>query len=404
MATQLTYGKATTCLLDSAEVTHLRPQQERSLPIHEIAAQVRAQLNQPINYPALSQATVPGDRVTVAIEQGMPQQLSVLDGALLALRDAGVEGEFVTVLLPAGSVNAESLQLELANLGHVDCSFKIHDPEDEKANTFLGATRAGQPLRLNRDLCDADLVLSFAVSQPQNPTANYSGLFPTYSDTETISRFSALAAEQSTEVVTESLSEIEACGQMLGVGLIVQVVPGPGGQVAAVFAGEPASVAKKAWAEYRQIWSCETESRGDLVITTLTGDTCEQTWQNVSRAIVAAEAVLEVGGAIVICSELAVPPGRSLGHLANNEDPLVLQREILSDPSADSGPALQLSRALERGTIYLRSQLPSAVVESLGIMPLESDNELERLAQAHRPCLVLEEAQRLLPTIVEPEA
>ena len=405
MTTSLTYGKATTCLLDSA--TLLQPQSKRALPTNEIAAQVRAQLGQPLHYPPLAQATIPGDRVAVAIGQGMPQQLHVIDGALLALRDAGVEDQLITVLLPAGSTHVESLQSELANLGHPDCCLQAHDPDDEKAHTFLGVTRAGQALRVNRTLCDADLVLSLAVTQnePGDSHSSFRGIFPTYSDTETISRYSALEVEQSDETATNSFSEVEECGHLLGMGLLAQVVPAPGGEVATVLAGDPASVAKAAQAEYRQIWNCETPCRGNLVIAALTGDACQQTWQNVSHAIAAAEAVLEVGGSIAICTELAEPLGRSLGHLAgNNEDPQVIEREILGEPSADSGPAIRLCRALERGTIYLRSQLPSPVVESLGITPLESDSELERLAQSHRPCLVLEEAQRLLPTLAQNEA
>jgi len=415
MATTLTYSKATTGLLDSAEVIQLRPQQyERPLSSDGISTATRAQLNEPLNYPPLSQATISGDRVVLAIEPGIPQQLSVLDGALTALRDAGAEADFVTILLSSPMADIEKLKNELAALGHSECHVKVHDPDNEKENGFLGATQAGLAMRLNRQLCDADFVLPITVTKGDlrrgSSPSSFAGLFPAFSDRETLERFSTVAAEfdekttaENLNETAESLSEIEACGRLLGVGMTLQIVPSPGGQVSAILAGEPSRVASQAQASYRQTWCCETELRGDLVIATLTGDAAQQTWQNVGRALAAAEVVLETGGAIAIYSELEEQPGLALGQLAGNQDYLVVEREILRNPSADTVPAMQLCRALQRGPVYLRSKLRAAVVESLGMTPLESDSELEHLAQTLRPCLVLEEAQRLLPTVLEAE-
>jgi hypothetical protein len=44
--------------------------------------------------------------------------------------------------------------------------------------------------------------------------------------------------------------------------------------------------------------------------------------------------------------------------------------------------------------------LPAEVVESLGITPLDDDEELARLAATRGHCVVIEEAQRLAPQLV----
>jgi len=408
MTTTLTYGKATTCQLDTVEATCLRAPSTEFLAGDRIAAEVRAQLANPMGFPPLAQSTVPGDCVVLAIAPEIPQQLHVIDGALQALRDAGVEDALITILLACPSTNIETLQTELAALSHRSCKFRVHQPEDEKEIALLGVSKSGQALRLNRALCDADLVLPLSVSagnlSPSATSPSFAGLFPLFSDRETRERFSSATTEHFPALNPESLLEIEECGLQLGVLLSGQVVPAPGGQVAAFLAGDPATVALQAEKTYREIWCSESQVRGNLVIATLAGGADQQTWHNLGRALAAAEGVLEPGGCLVICSELAEPPGVALSQLFGNEEYQVIQRAIQQNPGPDSHPAMQLCQALQRGTVYLRSQLNPSVAESLGFMPLESDGELEHLAQTLRPCIVLEEAQRLLPSLAEVEA
>ncbi len=408
MTTTISYGKAATCLLDAAEATLLRPRRDEFLPPDQIAAYVRAQLAQPINYPPLSQSTIPGDTVVLAIEPEIPQQLQVVDGVLRALQDAGVDDSLITVLLASSSTIAEALQDGLVALGHSRCQVKVHDPDNEKEIAFLGVSQNGRALRLSRTLCEADLVLPVTAAKgeltPCEQAPFFTEMFPLYSDRETNERIAASNAEKFPCVAPEISSEIEECGRQLGAGLCIRVIPAVGGQVAALLTGDHSYVARQANEAYREIWQCDAQLRGNLVIATVAGGVEQQTWQNVGRALAAAEAILEPGGCIAICSELAEPPGLALSQLFGTVDYDVARREIQQNPGTDSKPAIQLCQTLERYSIYLRSQLSPAVVESLGMTPLASDSELEHLAQTLRPCIVLEEAQRLLPSLVEVEA
>ncbi len=408
MPTTLTYGRAETCLLETTEATRLGPQSAAQLSPDQIAQQIAACLEAPLAYPPLSQATIPGDEIVVAVEPGLPQSAAVVDGVLQALLSAGAEPEKVTVLVTDSASQAAQLRAQLSELGRDDQKLHVHDPGNDKEMAFLGVSREGLPLRLNRLLCDADFVLPVGLTHCHalaNDGEDFAlAPFPSFSDRETIQRLANTGAEEFPITSRPNRLEVEDCARQLGAQLRLQVVPHSNGQIAEILAGEASTVLKQSAKAYRKIWETATTVPAKLIIATIAGDEGLQNWQNLGRAIAAAESLLEADGSLVLCSELSEPPGEAICHLAGNEDPLVIEREIQKTQSADCGPAMVLNRVLQRGSVYLRSRLKSAVVESLGITPLESDSELDRLTQLLRPCLVLEEAQYLLPEIVEEEA
>jgi len=388
--------------MESSQVTHIRPTEARSLSAKEIHDGLRSALAKPLDYPPLASATVPGDHVVLTIEYGISCPLELLEGALGALRDAGVESSDATLLLSHGFLGEKEKIAQLA--ASEGLALVVHDPTDEKTTSIVGVTKAGQPLRLNRMLCDADLVLSIGACLPESgtdrPCDSFGGLFPIFSDQETIDRYRAPIAAESKVIRSQRQNEINESGWLLGVGLTVQVVPSPSEGIAAVLAGEPRLVAKIASDEYRRIWAPRVDTLGDLVIATLTGDVSQQTWENVGRALEAATHVVEPGSPMVISTELAEPPGPSLGRLAGVESSPEVERELMRDRFADSWAALGLSRALAQGPVYFRSRLRSEMVESLGMTPWETEEELLRLVSNSKRCLALEGAQRLLVSVV----
>jgi hypothetical protein len=432
MAQPLTDGNAIQSLLETEEALLLQPQANTPIPSERVAERVQAQLAEPLHYPPLHQAVLADDQVVLAVEAGVPQQAAVVAGALRALLKAGIDPAHVTILLaPAcgnffgaasektsdesaseasnassneSSGRARTLAEELAALGHPDCTVLTHHPDQAEATAFLGPAATGHPLRLNRLLCEADFVLPLLVT-PGHRTSlppSYAGLYPGFSDRAAIDRMGQAAAEAFPAESAESFAEIQACGHHLGAAMTLQVVPGPNHTVADLFAGQAQAVTQQAAACYRRWWSCQTPARVPLVIATLSGGPEQQTWHHLGRALAAAESILEADGSIALYTELADPPGLAISHLSSGEDLLVIEREILKTPGAQSGPALRLCRALQRGSVYLHSQLRPQVVESLGLSPLDSDSELERLVQTLRPCVLLQEADRLLPTLEHP--
>jgi hypothetical protein len=244
MPVTLSYGNGAICELDSSQVIHVRPKDDRSLSSKEINDQFRAALAKPVDYPPLANATVPGDRVVIAIPYGILCPVELVEGALAALQDAGIEPLDSTLLLSHGFSTDDPLREQMAQLANSkEIALVVHDPAEVDITSIVGVTRTGRPLRLNRLLFDADLVLSLGTctldSGTDQPCEIFRGLFPVFSDQETIEHYRAPIAVDSKVIRSERRYEINESGWLLGVGLTIQIVPSPSGGIAAIFAGEP---------------------------------------------------------------------------------------------------------------------------------------------------------------------
>jgi hypothetical protein len=129
------------------------------------------------------------------------------------------------------------------------------------------------------------------------------------------------------------------------------------------------------------------------VIANISGGAEAQNWQNVGRALASAEPLLDEGGAVVICCDLEQPPGHSLGRLIGSDDLEKTARKIFHDHAKDSVPAWHAVRALQRGPVYFLSRLDSETVEDLGFAPVDSVDDLARLAGRHESCVVIDDSQ-----------
>lgn len=403
MPTTLTFGDRTTCELDADDCTILAADDTSHPPLADPVQAVRQALTGPRGFPPLAAATVPGDHVAVAIEPGVPKMASVLRGTVAALVDAGVPPAMITIVSAETIDDRETLQQALATLGSGAVKFELHDPDDELAIAMVGVNAHGEPVRMNRTLAEADLVLPIGVASfaagDDAPAARFACLFPRFSNRETAQRLSAAAAHLSAKERRRRAKEVDEAGWLMGVGMTLCIVPGAAGEVAAAIAGDPALVASEAADYARAIWERPVDRQADLVVATIVGDHREQTWANLGCAVAAAAAVAEPGGAIAICSELNEPPGGSLNHLLEAVDYGEVQELLRSAGDADARPAMALAQSLEQGPVYLRSRLPSEVVEALGMTPIENDDELSRLAAERAHLIVIEEAQHVVPKL-----
>jgi hypothetical protein len=227
------------------------------------------------------------------------------------------------------------------------------------------------------------------------------GLFPDFSDKEAIGSFYAPSSRDNRVHRARRLEEIEDASWLLTGGAVVRIVPAAQGQVATLFAGQPASVATAAWEACLATWTPALHARGDLAIGLLTGPATAQSWSGIGQTLLAADSVLDADGSVVLCSDLQQPPGPSLGRLCQQDNHAGQQHEIMRDREVDSWTALQLSRALLRGPVYLHSRLDDNVVESLGMTPIASGEELSRLVACHTHSIILDDAQWLAPRVAQ---
>jgi nickel-dependent lactate racemase len=395
------FGAAAQCELPVEDYTLLSATSAEHPLVSDPAAAVCNALATPRGFPPLAAATAPGDVTAIAFAAGVPQAQTVLRGTVEAMLEAGVSPEMITIVLAERLENQPEFESELAAIKAEAVTIQLHDPDDEQAIAMVGVNSAKEPLRLNRTLAEADFVLPVSAQRlpegTQRDESKFAGLFPQFSNRETAARVRTEAGSESPKVQKRNRTEVDEAGWLLGVQMTVSVVPGADGGVAAVIAGDPDEVVRTGSELTHEIWEKTAGEPGDLVIAAITGDEREQTWDNLARAVSAASAVVTPGGAIAVCCELKESPRGPLNRLKEAFDYGEVQRELARDEATEAHPAMVLAKALEEGPVYLRSSLPSEVVESLGMTPIESDGELARLAAGRNHCIVIEEAQRLVP-------
>ena len=358
-----------------------------------------AALESPVEFPPLSAGIVPGDRVAIALDEAVPCVSKIVRGALRALKSAGAEADLISVV--ASDAVTHKLCRDARSTEEADgVKFFLHDPDDKENLCFVGLTKQGHQLRVNRLIFDADVVLPIGCARLHSRGA-FECLFPQFSDSEAIQRYRtptnvASAAERESEI-----RETNEAGWLIGVPMVVEVVPGSGESVAHVLAGDPKVVARRSQELARMRWSLASPQQVSLMIATVTGGPVAQNWTSIGRVLATAEQLVEDGGALAICSNLSEPPGHSLGRLIGTDDLAKAERKIARDHDADSWPAWQLARALQRGPVYFLSQLEPETVEDLGLAPVESVDELVRLAERHESVAVVEDSQYAVVTVAD---
>ena len=362
------------------------------------AAAVAAALIDPLEFPPLAQAIVPGDRVVVAVQPGVPQSPAIIGGTIQLICEAGADPGNVVLLLGAEDASSDDdeicaeLPADLASL----IKIVIHDPNDDQQLAYLAMDSKGNPVYVNRELQDADFVVPIGRLRVDSASGYYGtlgGLFPVFGDQAAQERFRSPRNELIAAGRQRRRAEVEEVGWLLGVIFSIQVVPGAGGTVLHVLAGSVPAVAQQGNRLCQAAWVYQVPRRADLVIAGVEGDPGSQTWENVGRAAAAALEVTGGGGAIAICTELAAPPGDALRQLANGSEYEAIRHALQKETSVDALPALQLLQAMDQTQVYLLSRLDDDLVEDLGMAPVGGVDEVLRLGRNHDSCIVLANAQ-----------
>lgn len=370
----------------------------RKAPLGNVAQATVDALAEPLEYPPLARAIVPGDRVALAIERGVPQATEVIAGVVAALGAAGVQPADITLVYAPGdkTTDVENLTASLPAEMRDELTTLVHDPLDQPNLCFLGAAKDGRPMYLNRAICEADVAIpigSLRLEESLGYFGVYGGLYPTFADDAARQRYRAPISTDAAVHQRRRREEADEAAWMLGSQLIVQVVPGPGDTVLNVLAGESHAVTKRGKKHCAAAWRFKVPRRASLVVAGVEGGPEQQTWENFARALFAASQVVAEDGAIVICTELKCQPEASLRRLMSTEGASDARHEILRDRTSDAISASLLVEARERARVYLLSDLGEEVVEDLGLGHVSQVEEVARLSRQHESCILISGAQ-----------
>ncbi len=256
---------------------------------------------------------------------------------------------------------------------------------------------------MNRTLVDADVVIPIMCARGRS-AIDYEGaygVFPLLTDRRTRGQFYSLrhlADPSEHRHLTEWADE---AAWWVGLQVAMQVIPGPDGGVARILAGNPQMLEASVQEQMTQLWEPQLDKTYDCVVALIDGGATQQNWDSVARVLASASPLVRPDGALIICSELNERPGRALHRLSDSmrsEDKLA--KQLSSDPADDALAAAVLLQSLENCHVYLLSQLPPEVIESLGVGALQDLHEADHILQHRQSCLIITSAQHSVPSVL----
>jgi nickel-dependent lactate racemase len=363
-------------------------------------AAVRAALESPHGYPPLRRALTPGDRVTVVVDEQLPQLPRLLVPLLEHVVSAGVTPEALTLLCPPSPSRQPWLDELPDELEEVQ--LEVHDPADRKRLSYLATTAGGRRLYLNRTLVDADQAVVLS-GRRYDPLLGYGGaegaIYPALADEATRAEAHAHVhltppGDRPWPVQQEAVET----AWLLGAPFFVQVIEAAGDEVAHVVAG--AADASAAGRDLQDACWRQTVARAaDLVIASLGGDPARQTFADLAAALDCAARVVRPGGRLVLLTGANPALGPGTDVLRETEEGNAALEKLRKHPTLETTPVVRWANATAGARVYLLSGLPGETVEELSVTPLENAVQVQRLIDAGGSCLFLGDAHKALAVV-----
>jgi nickel-dependent lactate racemase len=427
MIEQLRYGLNSTIEYEpSKSAAVVRWDGPRDEALGDVRSATAAALAQPLGFPPLGRAIVPGDKVVLALEAAVPCAAEIVAATIDALIGGGIAVSDITILRAAcadGDTAASDPRAGLGEHHREAVELATHQGATREELSYLTADEHDQPIYLNRRIVDADVVVPIGCLRADALTG-YGGvhalLYPTFADQAAQQRCrlhraskagrngsqrnraaSVRGERKRPPHVAITQREADHVAWLLGVLFTIQVIPSASGGVLHVLAGQTDQVLERGSELTKRTWSFEVPKRAKLVVAAVDGGAQEQTWDNVGRALAAAERIVADDGIIAVCTELQSAPGPALRAVGGIDDPELFRRKLREQQSEDLAVAQQWASARSHARIYLLSGLREEQVERLGAAYVAEPKEVSRLIARMDSCAVLGCAQNVLPTAAE---
>jgi hypothetical protein len=326
----------------------------------------RQALEASLDYPPLRQAVVPGDRVALPVDTGLPEAGAVLSAIVEVLREVGVES--ITAVVDRRERDRPELSLPAG------VELLGHDPTDRESLAYLATTEGGRRVYLNRSLAEADIVIPIGRIGPEEGLGvrgPWSVIEPGLSDREP-TPVSLLAPSRAEPV---ALAEALEISWLLGSMYQVGVLPGRSG-VSHVLAGQTAAIRDRGQALLHDSWGFQVEDRADLVIAGIGGPGREVHAAELIEGIRQAFRLVRHGGKVALLT------GASAETI----------RQVASGTLLPRG---DWEKALAWADVYLASKGGADDLDNLGVIPLDRPEQAIKLASVAPSFLTISQADRV---------
>lgn len=369
---------------------------------------VREALAAPLEYPALAAALVPGDRVVMALDPGLPGLADVLTGIWSVLAEAGIRPEDLLLLQPASLTPRQSLDPRSALPAEIRAAvgWQMHQPAADNSTGYLATSLSGERVYLARELLDADFVLPVG-RLGFDPVLGYRGaaslFYPGLSSPDAFVRAHGQGHSELRPEDDRPLRQlIDEAAWLLGVQFGVQVIPSATG-IAAVLAGSLEATIREGRRQLDIGWRITQHERRETVLVSVRPAAGPTTWDEVGAALEVARKLVTRGGRIVLLTDLEATPGPGVEMVRNRRSPSDALQPLRRESPPDLVPATQWTQAADWASLYLLSRLESNLAEDLFAIPLENEREVQRLLGGAEDCLAIAGAQFAYGEITDDE-
>lgn len=356
----------------------------------DLASLVESQLSSPVGYPPVMASIVEGDSIALALEDGIPRGAAIVAEVARFLVKQGTAPEQISIVVGSSHRGRlDEIQSELQQRSVPEIALHLHDPNDHDAHAYVAASKDGDPIYVQRELIDADVLIPiYSARSASLPHASDPfGIAPTFTDAETQEKWNLAWIDDSTTDRHEHERMGREIGWLSGAHCAIVAVPATDGSLATLIAGQPEQIHAQA---IQSIQRTGVQSLGacDVVMAIVEGPALQQNWLSVARAVTAAEPYCTPSARIVICCDVN-HTSRGIRDLQSDDPIEQANRRLLKSKLEDAFAAAVLRLASYRRSIYLYAPLAEAETENLGLAYIKSKEDVSHLLQqSTNPCIV----------------
>ncbi len=375
-------------------------------------------LDNPIGSERLEAIVRPGQKVTIVVDdltRPTPVHL-LLPTVLQRISKAGVSTADVTILVATGTHRPMSVDELRVRLGDnaVD-TYQVINHDHRRANDLvdLGNTPSGIPIKINRLVVDADVVIGIGNIVPHRYCGWAGGakiIQPGVSG-EATTAGTHLMITKDPEIRLGVLEnavrrEIEDVAETVNLKFIVNTILDPGGRVVDIVAGDYRQAFRDGVNRALEVYSCSVTGRADIVIAS-SHPSDINLWQ-AGKGLYAADLVVNDGGIIILAS----PCYEGVGEHSEFVECLrfdypTLDRLISEDRVPDrigAAAALAVALILARAEVWLVARtITDAEASRMRMRRFDGLQEAVDAAVTLKPdgstVTILREAAELLPLL-----
>lgn len=383
---KLPYGNTTIQFTLPVEMDVDLVQPNKILPSESPTALTEKALALPLDDIVPFHSVHTGSKVVITInDKTRPVPNNILLPPLLQkLHDFGVQKKDILILIASGThVPMQKNDFNEIVSPSISTEYRVmpHDCDNVGNLQYLGKTKAGTPVYVNRQFFDADLRIVVGDIEPHH-FAGYSGGVKSAAigvcGRQTINTNHALLLDERSAVGRYGdnplREDIEDIGRMIKVELSLNAVLNVQKEIVNVFFGRPLAVMREGIRLVNRISQIPILQKYDLVIASAGGYPKDINLYQSQKAMTHASLFCKEGGTIILAAECREGAG-SQGYLRFMQGITTTQQieETFRIQGFSVGPhkAFQIARILEKNKVYLHSSMPGDLVRSLLLSPID---------------------------------